>query len=256
MLRDVIAMAAGRREADLLFTNARLLNLFSGEVETTHVAVGHGVIVGIGPMYRRSRQVYDLAGKYLLPGFIDGHVHLESSLLSPARYAEAVVPHGTTTVVADPARDLLKLVVVERHRETGNIGLGLVSGFGLQVGALASSVAHDSHNLIAVGVEDRDLLCALQEVTRMGGGLAACAGGRVLSSLPLPIGGLMTDAPLSQVGADFQALHRSAQALGTPLARPWMALSFLALPVIPELRLTDRGLVDVEHASMIPLHVA
>ena len=572
MLRDVIAMAAGRREADLLFTNVRLLNLFSGEVEITHVAVGDRVILGIGPMYQRARQVYDLAGKYLLPGFIDGHVHLESSLLSPARYAEAVVPHGTTTViadpheianvagiagilymlqaterlplevffmvpscvpatsletagaalgpglvatllgerrvlglaevmnypaviagddltlqkiqaargahklidghapglsgqalmaylsagmgsdhecttaheareklrlgmrlmlregsasknledlypvvtpltarrcllvsddrdvwdltqeghmdailrkavalgvppllavqmatlnpaeyfglrghgaivpgavadlvvvndlkefvvemvstrgrlvaqggrllaplseevpedlrqtvkfssltqealripaksgkvraislvpgqlltrqrileatvrrgfiVADPARDVLKVAVVERHRGTGNVGLGLVTGFGMRAGALASSVAHDSHNLIAVGVEDSDILCALHEVKRMGGGLAVCEGGRVLSSLALPIAGLMTDAPLAEVVADFQALHRSTRALGTRPTRPLMALSFLALPVIPELRLTDRGLVDVARACFVPLHVA
>ncbi|MBI3329934.1 MAG: adenine deaminase [Nitrospinae bacterium] len=571
MLHDVIAMAAGRQEADLLFTDAHLLNLFTGEVEITHVAVGQGVIVGIGEMYQRARQVYDLAGKYLLPGFIDGHVHMESSLLSPARYAEAVVPHGTTAVVADPheianvagisglsymlkateglpldvffmvpscvpttsletagaglgpglvaallrqrrvlglaemmnypgviageriplqkvmaarragklidghapglsgqalmaylsagigsdhectqaeeareklrrgmrlmlregsasknlkalhavvtpltarhcllvsddrdaydlvhdghmdallrktvalgvdpllavqmatlnpaeyfglrrrgaiapgaiadlvvvkdlkqfavelvfkrgqlvaegghlippraeevpedllhtitlpplsqealqiparcgkvrsisivpgqlltrqrvlapkvhgglvvtdrARDLLKLVVVERHQGTGNVALGLVSGFGLQSGALASSVAHDSHNFIAVGVDDRDLLCALHKLKLMGGGLVVCAGGRVLRSLPLPIAGLMTAAPPTQVAAALHALHTSAQALGSSLERPFMALSFLALPVIPELRLTDRGLVDVEQARVVPLYV-
>ncbi len=572
MLQHVIAMGAGREAADLLFTNARLVNVFSADIETTQVAVGHGVIVGIGPEYRQARQVYDLAGKYLLPGLIDGHVHLESSLVSPARYAEAVVPHGTTTVVADPheianvagavglmymlnatkhlplevffmvpscvpattletagaeldpglveaalqhervlglaevmnypgvvagerqvlekilaarrarklidghapglsgqalmaylsagigsdhecttpaeaheklgrgmrvmlregsasknlealaplvtpltarrcllvsddrdvwdltreghmdgllrkavaigvdprlavqmvtlnpaehfglrqygaiapgavadlvvvnnlhdflvesvfkrgrlvaeeghlvaplaeelpadllhtvhlpalsletlkipaqsrevraigvipgqiltrqhiveatiregcvvadpTRDLLKLVVVERHRGTGNIGLGLVTGFGLRAGALASSVAHDSHNLIAVGVDDGDLLCALSEVSRLGGGLAVCAGRRLLASLALPIAGLMTHAPLAQVTEAFQALHQSVQTLGCALARPFMALSFLALPVIPELRLTDRGLVDVERACFVPLHAA
>jgi adenine deaminase len=95
MLDDVIAMAAGRKEPELLLINARVLNVFSGDLETAHVAVGHGVIVGIGREYTRAQQVYDLHGNYLLPGLIDGHVHLESSLLSPARYAEAVVPHGT-----------------------------------------------------------------------------------------------------------------------------------------------------------------
>jgi adenine deaminase len=572
MLEHIIAMGAGREEADLLFTNIQLVNVFSGDIETTNVAVGHGVIVGIGQEYRRARQVYDLAGKYLLPGLIDGHVHLESSLLSPAHYAEAVVPHGTTTViadpheianvagvvglmymlhatehlplevflmvpscvpatsietagaelgpraveatlqharvlglaevmnypgviaaetlilekviaaqrvrklidghapglsgqslmaylaagigsdhecvslaeareklrrgmlimlregsasknltalaplvtpgtsrrcllvsddrdgwdlvhdghmdallrqavtlgiepllavqmatlnpaeyfglrrhgavapgrvadlvvvdslhdfvvnmvfkrgrlvaeqghlvaplveevpadllrtvhlpplsrdslkipaqrgkvraidvhpgeiltrqlvvqamrrdgcvVADPARDLLKLVVVERHGRTGNIGLALVAGFGLRAGALASSVAHDSHNLIAVGVDDDDLLCALQEVGRLGGGLAVCAEGHVLSSLALPIAGLMTDAPLTQMTSDFDDIHRQAKMLGCTLPRPFMTLSFLALPVIPELRLTDRGLVDVAHACLVPLYAS
>jgi adenine deaminase len=570
MLDDVIAMAAGRKEPELLLTNVRVLNVFSGDLETTHVAVGQGVIVGMGREYAHAQQVYDLHGKYLLPGLIDGHVHLESSLLSPARYAEAVVPHGTTTVVADPheianvtgiaglrymlqateclpldvyfmipscvpataletagaelgpnlvatalhqtrilglaevmnypgvigaerqvlekvlaarragklidghapglggqalmaylsagigsdhecttfaeareklsrgmwimlregsasknlaalcsvvtpltarrcllvsddrdawdltheghmdallrkavalgvdpllavqmatlnpaayfglrpygaiapgavadlvvvtdlhdfsvervfkrgklvaeqghlvaplveevpveflhtvhlpplsretlhmpatsanvrvigvvpgqiltrqhilkatvrdggivadpTRDLLKLVVVERHRGTGNIGLGLVRGFGLRAGAMATSVAHDSHNLIAVGADDGDLLCALQEVGRLQGGLAVCQGGRVLSSMALPIAGLMTSAPLSQVMSDVAALHRSAQVLGTSLARPFMALSFLALPVIPELRLTDRGLVDVNQSCFVSLY--
>src|SRR5262249_60476373 len=133
---------------------------------------------------------------------------------------------------------------------------GLVTGFGLQAGAFASSVAHDSHNLIAVGVDDGDLLCALSEVSRLGGGLAVCVGRRLLASLALPIAGLMTHAPLAQVTGAFQALHQSVQTLGCTLARPFMALSFLALPVIPELRLTDRGLVDVERACFVSLHAA
>jgi adenine deaminase len=149
----------------------------------------------------------------------------------------------------------LKLVVVERHRGTGNVGLGLVTGFGLRAGAMATSVAHDSHNLIAVGVDDSDLLCALQEIGRMQGGMAVCQGGRVLSSMALPIAGLMTAAPLSQVLSEVEALHRNAQALGTSLARPCMALSFLALPVIPELRLTDRDLVDVNRSCFVSLSV-
>lgn len=102
MLDDVIAMAAGRREPELLLINVQVLNVFSGDLETTHVAVGHEVIVGMGQEYDKAQQGYDLRGSYLLPGLIDGHVHLESSLLSRARSAEAVVPHGTTTVVADP----------------------------------------------------------------------------------------------------------------------------------------------------------
>jgi adenine deaminase len=158
--------------------------------------------------------------------------------------------------VADPTRDLLKLVVVERHRGTGNIGIGLVTGFGLRAGAIATSVAHDSHNVVGVGVDDDDLLCALQEVGRLQGGLVVCQGGHVVGSLALPIAGLMTSAPLSQVLSDVELLHRTTQTLGTSLARPFMALSFLALPVIPELRLTDRGLVDVNRSCFVSLCVA
>jgi len=178
-------------------------------------------------------------------GVIPGQILTRQHVLKPA------VRDGR--IVADPSQDLLKLVVVERHRGTGNVGLGLVTGFGLRAGAMATSVAHDSHNVIGVGADDHDILCALQEVGRLQGGLAVCQGGRVLSSLALPIAGLMTSAPLSQVISDVEALHRNAQALGTSLARPFMALSFLALPVIPELRLTDRGLVDVNRSCFVSL---
>ena len=179
---------------------------------------------------------------------------IPGQILTRQHIVEATLRDGC--VVADPTRDLLKLVVVERHRGTGSIGLCLMTGFGLQAGALASSVAHDSHNLIAVGADDRDLLCALGEVSRLGGGLAVCAGGRVLSAMALPIAGLMTHAPLAHVTEAFQALHQRAKTLRCALTRPFMALSFLALPVIPELRLTDRGLVDVERACFVPLHAA
>jgi len=188
------------------------------------------------------------SGKVRALGLISGQI------LTRQHIVEATTREGY--IVADPTRDLLKLAVVERHLGTGNIGLGLVTGFGLQAGAFASSVAHDSHNLIAVGVDDGDLLCALSEVSRLGGGLAVCVGRRLLASLALPIAGLMTHAPLAQVTGAFQALHQSVQTLGCTLARPFMALSFLALPVIPELRLTDRGLVDVERACFVPLHAA
>ena len=126
----------------------------------------------------------------------------------------------------------------------------------MRAGALASSVAHDAHNLIAVGADDGDLLCALREVSLLGGGLAVCAGRCVLGSLALPIAGLMTHAPLAQVTGAFETLHQRVETLGCALARPFMALSFLALPAIPELRLTDRGLVNVERACFVPLYTA
>ncbi len=148
-------------------------------------------------------------------------------------------------VVPDPERDILKLVVVERHKATGNIGLGLVKGVGLKRGALASSIAHDSHNIIAVGVEDNDIFIAIKEVERLEGGLVIAADGKILDALSLPIAGLLSEEPLETVVNKLEKLEKTAADLGTKLASPFATLSFLALPVIPELRLTDMGLVDV-----------
>jgi adenine deaminase len=156
-------------------------------------------------------------------------------------------------VVSDLGRDILKLVVVERHRSTGRIGIGFVQGFGLGEGALASSVAHDSHNIIAVGCDDGDLTRAVRAVAEMGGGLAAVLNGEVLAKLPLPIAGLMSDRPLGEVAPGWQEMRRVARAFGSVPEEPFMVLSFLALPVIPELKLTDRGLVDVNRFEHVPL---
>ncbi len=149
------------------------------------------------------------------------------------------------SIVADTERDRLKLVVVERHKATGNIGVGLVGGFGLKRGALATSVAHDSHNIVVVGVDDADIYAAVKEVERNQGGLCAVAGGEVLASLPLPIAGLLSPEPLESVAAKLDELERLARELGCIVNSPFSVLSFLALPVIPELKLTDMGLVDV-----------
>ncbi|MBI4286545.1 MAG: adenine deaminase [Chloroflexi bacterium] len=153
--------------------------------------------------------------------------------------------------VPDTGRDILKLVVVERHRATGNMGLGLVTGFGLKRGALASSVAHDSHNIVAVGASDADIFAAVKEIERLQGGLVVAANGKVLASLSLPIAGLLSPEPLETVVAKHEALDKAAKDLGARLPAPFATLSFLALPVIPELRLTDRGLVDVSQFQLI-----
>lgn len=154
-------------------------------------------------------------------------------------------------IIPDTDHDILKLVIVERHQASGNIGLGLVKGFGLKRGALASSVAHDSHNVIAVGASDGDLFSAVKEVERLNGGLVVAADGAVLASLALPIAGLLSDEPLAAVVHKLEKLEQLARDLGTTLASPFSALSFLALPVIPELRLTDRGVVDVRAFRLI-----
>ena len=148
-------------------------------------------------------------------------------------------------VVPDTERDILKLVVVERHKATGNIGLGLVKGFGLKKGALGSSIAHDSHNIIAVGTNDQDIFAAVKEIERLEGGLVAAAGGKIKGSLALPIAGLLSEEPLEAVVSKLEELQKIAAGLGCVLPSPFATLSFLALAVIPELRLTDKGLVDV-----------
>ena len=154
-------------------------------------------------------------------------------------------------VLPDTSRDILKLAVIERHKATGNIGLGLVTGFGLRKGALASSIAHDSHNIVVVGTNDEDIYAAVKEIERLQGGLVVVSGGKVLASLALPIAGLLSDEPLEAVVDKLRKLEHVAAQLGSRLPSPFSVLSFLALPVIPELRLTDLGLMDVNEFKLI-----
>ena len=151
----------------------------------------------------------------------------------------------------DPARDILKIAVVERHQGTGNVGVAMVRGFGLSSGALASSVAHDSHNIVVVGCSDEEMAVAVQSVIEMGGGQVVTDGKKVVASLALPIGGLMSPLPAGEVASRLEELNRSAAALGCALTDPFMTMSFLALPVIPSLKLTDKGLVDVEAFAFV-----
>jgi adenine deaminase len=157
--------------------------------------------------------------------------------------------------IADASTDLLKIAVVERHSGSGNVGLGFVRGVGLREGALASTVAHDSHNIVLVGASDDDLATAAAAVIEMGGGLCAVRGGEVLARLPLPVAGLMSTEPWEVVREGMEALLVAASALGSPLLNPYMALAFLALPVIPALKITDKGLVDVTQFKLVPLFV-
>jgi adenine deaminase len=158
-------------------------------------------------------------------------------------------------VVADVERDLLKMVVIERHRATGNVGKGLIHGIGLRRGAIAGTVAHDHHNLVVIGVDDTSMMTAAREVGEMGGGLVAVDGENVLARLPLPIGGLMSDQPVEDVRQSMDALLEASRLLGSELHDPFMAMSFMALEVIPSLKLTDVGLVDVEKFEVVPLFI-
>lgn len=159
-------------------------------------------------------------------------------------------------VVSDVENDVLKLAVFERHNATGNVGLGLVKGFGLKRGALASTVAHDSHNLIVIGTNDEDMLAAAGELQRIGGGICIADGGAIVAALPLPVGGLMTNEPARKVAEKQAAIIAKAREMGVPeFYSPFLMLAFLSLPVIPSLKLTDKGLVDVDDFRFISLGV-
>jgi adenine deaminase len=164
-------------------------------------------------------------------------------------------PQVDGNVVADTERDILKMAVIERHLATGNVGKGLVRGIGLKRGAIASTVAHDHHNIVVIGADDRSMLMAIQAVAHIKGGMVAVDGNTILSELPLPIAGLMSDQPIETVRDQMDELLRAAHQLGSPLHDPFMAMSFLALPVIPSLKLTDHGLVDVDRFELVPLFV-
>ena len=173
-------------------------------------------------------------------------------ILTEADYMLPEVQAGF--VLSDTRRDILKLAVWERHGGNGNTGVGLVHGFGLKRGALASTVAHDSHNLIVVGADDRDMLAAAVALQEVGGGLAVVADGEVKALLPLPLAGLMSDQNTEFVQHKLQQLHFWAAELGVPEnVNAFNCLSFLALPVIPRLRLSDKGLVDVDQFALVDL---
>jgi len=155
--------------------------------------------------------------------------------------------------VADPERDLAKIAVLERHLGTGRVGLGFVRGFGLGRGALGSTVAHDAHNLVVVGMNDADMARVVERLAELGGGIAAVENGEVLAELPLPVGGLLSDLPLAEVVERSRACTEAAERLGCQGATPFLTMSFLALSVIPSLKITDQGLVDVDRFELVPL---
>lgn len=175
-------------------------------------------------------------------------------LITTALEMELTVTNGEFT--AEPAKDILKIAVFERHHGTGNVGVGLVKGLGMSIGAIASTVAHDSHNVVVVGASDEDMIMAVQEVKRIEGGIAIVSEGHVLESLSLPLAGLMSDQDLYTVHNKLIVLHKIACELGVnPCYDPFMTLAFMSLPVIPDLKLTDKGLVDVNQFSIVSVSV-
>src|SRR5258705_3031605 len=163
--------------------------------------------------------------------------------------------HSDGQIVSDVTRDILKLVVVERHGATGNVGVGFVRGFKLRSGALGSTVAHDAHNVVVVGVDDANITIAIAELEKMKGGQVAIADGEVKASLPLPVAGLGSDRPLEEVVQGVDALNAAARDMGCQRQAPFMTLSFLSLSPIPELKLTDQGLIDAARMKRTSLLV-
>jgi adenine deaminase len=178
---------------------------------------------------------------------------VEDQVVTESLEREPLVADGHA--VSDPGRDLVKLAVVERHLATGRVGLGLVSGSGLQRGALGSTVAHDAHNLVVVGADDEDMAVAVRRLADVGGGIVVVEGGSVVAECPLPVAGLLSDQPLDVVVAQSRSCNAAAAGLGWSGATPFLTLAFLALSVIPSLKLTDRGLVDVDRFALVPLAV-
>ncbi|MDX6727513.1 MAG: adenine deaminase [Baekduia sp.] len=248
-LRDRGAVAPGRR-ADLIVTS----DLRTLPVEL--VIAGGRVVARDGRRLRDSdAPTATLSGSFHVAWPPDLRLPVrgrrarvigivEDQLLTTAHVEAVRVEDGVA--VADPERDMLRLSVIERHHATGNVGMGFVRGFGLRRGAMASSVANDCHNLVVVAVDDADGLVAARAVADMGGGIAVVVDGELQAAIALPIAGLMADEAPEVVAERLDAVTSVVRQLGCEVPAPFMAMSFLALPVIPHLKLTDRGLVDVD----------
>lgn len=193
--------------------------------------------VRVAPLGPDALRLPDPGGALPIVGALPGQIVTERIMERPT------VRDGE--VIADPARDLLKIAVVERHRATGNVGVGLVRGFGLRRGALASSVGHDAHNITAIGASDADIRAAIAAIVALDGGIVAVADGQTLAALPLPLAGLLADLPAHEVAARHHALEEAARALGCTAPAPFALLSFMPLSVIPAIRVTDQGIVEL-----------
>jgi adenine deaminase len=281
------AVAAGLSVEDALFLASRGGSACHGLDELGAIAPGYRADFALiaGPDFRPSHVFKDgllvaADGEAIsipaptLPGWITDTVRIGPVASSdfevpasgvPVRVIELVPDQlltGSSTerprvsdglATADPVRDLAKLAVVERHHATGRIGRGFVRGFGLRAGAFASTVSHDAHNIIVVGISDADMAACVRRLAEIGGGLVVASDGAVVAELALPVAGLMSDRPGATVAAALRELRAAVGALGVQLRAPFMTLSFLGLSVIPSLKLTDRGLIDVDRFEIVPL---
>ncbi len=230
-----------RFEPELVLKRGRKVD----EIERVEVPEWVKQTVRIRPLAARDFAVPWAGGPARVIGVVPDQIVTEALVEEPA------VADGL--IVADPERDLAKIAVVERHLATGRIGLGLVRGFGLRAGALASTIAHDAHNIVVVGMSDADMHHAVLRLVELGGGIVVVGAGKVQAELPLPVAGLLSDLPLGEVVDATRACVEAARALGCEVPSPFQSLAFLALSVIPSLKITDRGLVDVDRFELVPL---
>ncbi|WP_336944770.1 adenine deaminase [Asaia sp. BMEF1] len=226
-------LSAGRPVDDALFDS-----------RDTILPTGYGSIRLAAPITERDLVVEGAGDHRAVIGIIPGQII--------TAFRRFDLPTADGRVLPDETQDIAKICVIARHGKNANIGRGFVQGFGLKEGALASSVGHDSHNLCVVGMDDTDMALAVSRLTELGGGFVAVEGGKIIAELSLPIAGLMSDQPFEKVRDDLEALRRAVGEMGGTLEEPFLQLAFLPLPVIPHLKITDLGLIDVDTMTLVP----
>lgn len=259
-LKDLGAIAPGYRADLALFPDLKDFNpthvwkdgqlaAENGRCLLSPMAVDESGLRGkiaVGEVTLESLKVAASAPNLRVIGLVPGEIVTEHLVMQPTAV--------NGEYVSAPHAGLIKLAVVERHRGSGRIGLGFLRGLGLKRGAIASTVAHDSHNLVVAGASDADMLLAINEIKRIGGGLVIAEAGRVIDSLPLPLGGLLSDQPMEKIAEKLSTMQKAVRTLGLANGHdPFMTLAFMSLPVIPKLKLTEAGLVDVDAFAVVPL---
>lgn len=169
--------------------------------------------------------------------------------------AKAELTVRNSIIQSNIKEDIIHLACIDRHHRSGQISNAFVKGFQLQSGAVASTVAHDSHNLLVMGVNKEDMAIAANKIAELGGGMIVVNHGKILAEVPLPIAGLMSDKPLEQVGEQVKSLEQAWKKLGCKMNAPFMTFSLIALPVIPSIRITNRGIADVDAFELMPLEI-
>ncbi len=258
-IQDAGAIAPGRRADFVIFRDLKKLDIERVYAKGVLVAE-NGVL--IDPEVQDQPSSPCPGAMHLDMNAVDFSIPLQGTQVRVIKAIAHQVVTGQETMdvlekngcaVADPERDMAKIAVIDRHSGNTGMATGFVTGLGLLTGAIASSVAHDSHNIIVVGMDDADMIRAVREVVNMGGGVSVINAGRTLATVALPVAGLMSHAPMAQVHQEMEMAIETAQALGSPLSDPFMTLGFLALPVIPHLKITDKGLVDVDKFKPVNL---